>query len=102
MRSTRREKALKYALLIHDKPGAYDALSPSEYESVFGEYFAISQAPGVYGGAQLQGVETATTVRVEDGATLTTDGPGQASRPAPRPPAHVRTECGEANVGRCG
>ena len=66
---------MKYALLIHDKPGAYDALSPSEYESVFGEYFAISQAPGVYGGAQLQGVETATTVRVHDGETLTTDGP---------------------------
>ena len=66
---------MKYALLIHDKPGAYDGLSESEYESVFGEYFAISQAPGVYGGAQLQPVETATTVRVRDGETLTTDGP---------------------------
>jgi hypothetical protein len=66
---------MKYALLIHDKPGAYEGLSESEYEAVFGEYFAISQAPGVYGGDQLQPVETATTVRVQDGETLTTDGP---------------------------
>ncbi len=33
------------------------------------------QAPGVTGGAQLQPPTTATTVRVEDGKTLTTDGP---------------------------
>jgi hypothetical protein len=39
------------------------------------EYYAISQAPGVSGGAQLQPTETATTVRVRDGRTLTTDGP---------------------------
>ena len=35
----------------------------------------LSQAPGVTGGAQLQGPGTATTVRVEDGETLITDGP---------------------------
>jgi hypothetical protein len=40
-----------------------------------GEYMAISGAPGVTGGAQLQAVSTATTVRVQDGRTLTTDGP---------------------------
>ena len=40
-----------------------------------GEYFAISKEPGVVGGAQLQPVETATTVRVDGGETLTTDGP---------------------------
>jgi hypothetical protein len=66
---------MKYALLIHEEPGAYDAFSDSEREAVFGEYFAISEAPGVYGGDQLQPVETATTVRVKDGETLTTDGP---------------------------
>ena len=36
---------------------------------------AIAQTPGVLGGHQLQGPETATTVRVQDGSTLTTDGP---------------------------
>ena len=36
---------------------------------------AIGRTPGVLGGHQLQGPETATTVRVQDGSTLTTDGP---------------------------
>jgi hypothetical protein len=39
------------------------------------EYLAIGRSPGVIGGEQLQPVETATTVRVEDGETLLTDGP---------------------------
>jgi hypothetical protein len=66
---------MKYALLIYDLPGNYDDLTDSEREAVSGEYFAISEAPDVYGGAQLRPTETATTVRVEDGQTLTTDGP---------------------------
>jgi len=36
---------------------------------------AISETPGVSPGLQLQPPETATTVRVADGRTLTTDGP---------------------------
>ncbi len=66
---------MKYALLIYDRPGTYERLSDDEREAVFGEYFAISDAPGVVDGAELQPVETATTVRVADGQTLTTDGP---------------------------
>ena len=66
---------MKYALLIYDRPGTYDKLGDDERDAVFGEYFAISEAPGVFGGAQLQPVETATTVRVDGGRTLTTDGP---------------------------
>ncbi len=66
---------MKYALLIYDRPGTYEALSDDEREAVFGEYFAIAEAPGVVGGEQLQPVETATTVRVQDEQTLTTDGP---------------------------
>lgn len=34
-----------------------------------------SRLPGALGAAQLQPPESATTVRVEDGRTLTTDGP---------------------------
>jgi hypothetical protein len=66
---------MKYALLIYDLPGNYDELRDSEREAVSAEYFAISEAPDVYGGAQLRPTETATTVRVEDGQTVTTDGP---------------------------
>ncbi len=53
----------------------YEALSEQEKSALTGEYMAIAQTPGVLGGHQLQGPETATTVRVQDGQTLTTDGP---------------------------
>jgi hypothetical protein len=66
---------MRYALLIYDQPGTYEALSDEERESVFREYFEISEHPACVGGAQLQPVTTATTVRVEEGRTLTTDGP---------------------------
>ena len=66
---------MKYAALIYDKPGSHEALDASEREEVYGEYFALSQDSRCIGGAQLQPVETATTVEVKDGRTLTTDGP---------------------------
>ena len=66
---------MRYALLIYDRPGTYDELPDDERDAVFGEYMAISQEDTTVGGAQLQPVETATTVRVADGDTLTTDGP---------------------------
>ena len=66
---------MKYALLIYDLPDTYDGLPDDERDAVFGEYFAISKDDKVVGGAQLQPVETATTVRVANGETLTTDGP---------------------------
>ena len=66
---------MKYALLIYDVPGTYDRLPDDERNSVFGEYMAISDEAGVYGGAQLQPTATATVVRVNGGDALTTDGP---------------------------
>ncbi len=66
---------MKYALLIYDTPAAWEGLSEDARSAVFGEYFAVGQAPGVVGGEQLHPVQTATTVRVRDGETLTTDGP---------------------------
>ena len=39
------------------------------------DYKEINETPGVTPGVQMQDPETATTVRVEDGRTLTTDGP---------------------------
>jgi hypothetical protein len=55
--------------------GAWEALSEDEQAAISGEYFAIRGAPGVSAGEQLQPAETATTVRVENGQTVTTDGP---------------------------
>ncbi len=68
---------MTYLLQIFNAPALseYENLSEEEQKAIFGEYMAIAQAPGVLGGHQLQPVETATTVRVKDGQTLTTDGP---------------------------
>ena len=66
---------MKYALLIYEKPGAYGPLSKDERAGVSGEYATIGRDERVVGGAQLQPVEAATTVRVQDGQALTTDGP---------------------------
>ncbi len=68
---------MKYALLIYSReaPEEYARLSPEDQEAIMGEYFAISELPQTVGGAQLQPTSTATTVRVENGEALTTDGP---------------------------
>jgi hypothetical protein len=68
---------MTYLLQIYTAGAAdrYDTLGEQEKSAVLGEYEAISRAPGVLGGHQLQPPETATTVRVQDERTLTTDGP---------------------------
>jgi hypothetical protein len=58
-----------------DSMAAWERLAEDEQRAISEEYYAISGQPGVTGGAQLQPPGTATTVRVEDGRTLTTDGP---------------------------
>jgi hypothetical protein len=66
---------MKYALLIYTAPGSWEALNEDEQNAVHGEYMALTDAPGMVGGEQLQPAETATTVRVNQGQALTTDGP---------------------------
>jgi hypothetical protein len=64
-------------LLIHSAAAAdeFDSLPEDEQKAIYDEYVAISGSAGVTDGNQLQPPETATTVRVQDGKTLTTDGP---------------------------
>jgi hypothetical protein len=68
---------MKYMLLIHSNTamGEFEQLPEEEQRGILGEYMAISSAPGITGGDQLEPASTATTVRVQDGNTLTTDGP---------------------------
>jgi hypothetical protein len=72
---------MKYMLLIHQgstptpPSEAWDNLPDDEKQAVYSAYGAINQTPGVTPGIQMQSPETATTVRVRDGKTLTTDGP---------------------------
>ena len=49
---------------------------------MFADYQAINQTPGVTPGSRLGEPGTATTVRVEGGETLTTDGPFVAVKEA--------------------
>ena len=73
---------MKYLLLIHQgdtptphTPEAWARLSQDEQNAVYAAYKAINENPAVTPGVAMQPPETATTVRVKDGATLTTDGP---------------------------
>jgi hypothetical protein len=73
---------MKYMLLIHQgstptprDPEAWARLSAEEQQAVFADYKALNETPGVTPGLALADPDTATTVRVEDGRTLTTDGP---------------------------
>ena len=66
---------MQYAMLIYAKPGYTDALSEDDGKAVFADYVALGEDPRTRGGAQLQPIESATTVRVQEGRTLTTDGP---------------------------
>lgn len=73
---------MKYMLLIHQgttptplDPEAWATLSEEEQQQVYADYGAVNATPGVTPGNGLQPPETATTVRVEDGRTLVTDGP---------------------------
>jgi hypothetical protein len=77
-----KEEAMKYILLIQQgstptprDPDAWATLSEDEQQAVFADYKAITEHPGVTPGLQMDEPATATTVRVEDGKTLTTDGP---------------------------
>jgi hypothetical protein len=72
---------MKYMLLIHQGttplPGTdeWERLSQDEQKKVYADYQAINQTPGVTPGMPLGLPENATTVRVENGKTLITDGP---------------------------
>jgi hypothetical protein len=69
---------VQYMLLIYNS-GDWQDLSPEQQQEIGGAYFAFTeelQAAGkMVAGDALQPTSTATSVRVRDGETLTTDGP---------------------------
>jgi len=79
---------MKYMLLIHHGetplPGTpeWNGLSEDEQKQVYADYQALNQTAGVTPGAWMESPETSTTVRVENGQTLTTDGPFVAVKEA--------------------
>ena len=72
---------MKYMMLIYQGatplPGSdeLERLSEDERNAVYAAYKSLNETPGVSPGLGLQPAELATTVRVQDGRTLTTDGP---------------------------
>ena len=73
---------MQYVMLIHQgtsptpqRPDEWATLSEDEQQQVYADYGEVNATPGVTPGLGLQLPETATTVRVRDGRTLTTDGP---------------------------
>jgi hypothetical protein len=79
---------MQYLLLIHQGstplPGTpeWDSLSEDEQKAIYADYGAVNATPGVTPGLWLESPEAATTVRVQDGKTLTTDGPFVAIKEA--------------------
>jgi hypothetical protein len=66
-------------LLIYTDAEKFAALPADVRDGWMGAYMdltqAIAQSGELVAGDPLQGIDTATTVSVEDGSTLTTDGP---------------------------
>jgi hypothetical protein len=79
---------MQYVMLIYQGttplPGSpeWERLSEDEQKRIYAEYGAVNQTPGVTPGLPLGLPENATTVRVQDGKTLTTDGPFVAVKEA--------------------
>jgi hypothetical protein len=73
------EEAMQYLCLIYQDEREWQKLTPAESATVTGEFFAYTESirkSGHYvGGNALQPTHTATTVRVRQGKTATTDGP---------------------------
>lgn len=70
---------MRYLMMIYTDEAMDARATPDEMKSMMGEYWAytneIKEKNLYVSGNPLQPTTTATTVRVRDGATLTTDGP---------------------------
>ena len=70
---------MQYMLLIYSPPTDWSSISTEEQQRVMQAYFSFSEELSAAGkmvaGDALQDISTATSVRVRDGETLTTDGP---------------------------
>jgi hypothetical protein len=72
---------MKYMMLIHQgstpvpPSEEWESLPQDEKNAIVEAYKGVSATSGVSPGLQLAPPETATTVQVKDGKTLTTDGP---------------------------
>ena len=68
---------MKYLIQIYgnDTREEFEARPNDEKKALYAEWGALNQTPGMTAGVEMDAPSTATTVRVHDGKTLTTDGP---------------------------
>ncbi len=72
---------MQFVLLIYQgttplpNTEAWSSLSPEEQKAIYADYAALNQAPGLTPGLPLGLPENGRTVRVENGRTVTSDGP---------------------------
>ena len=75
---------MQYLLMIYQNEAEYAKNDAATSQKMLGEYQAftqsIIQSGNFKGGDRLQPTTTATTVRVRDGKTMTTDGPFAETR----------------------
>jgi hypothetical protein len=79
---TQEEEAMEYVMLIYHgatpplpNSNAWTSLSEEEQKAIYAQYAAVNKSPGVTPGLPLGLPENATTVRVQNGKTLTREGP---------------------------
>jgi hypothetical protein len=75
---------MKYLLMIYLNEDGWASLSEAEQGKIYAEYRAFSESIVKSGhfkaGEELKPTSTATTVRIRNGKTLTTDGPFAETR----------------------
>lgn len=75
---------MKYMLLIYNDPAREPAYGTPEFQAMMGGYFTLNEAMkadgALRGGEGLQGVETATSLRLKNGKVETMDGPFAETR----------------------
>jgi hypothetical protein len=79
---------MRYVALIYQGsaplPGSveWEARSEEEQQQIYADYGAVTATPGVEGGLPMGTPDMATTVRVENGRPLVTDGPYVSTKEA--------------------
>jgi hypothetical protein len=66
---------MQYGLLIYGEDGRWETFSKQEQEEMTQQYMSLGEDSRTRGGADLGELSKATTVRVQDGKVVTTDGP---------------------------
>jgi hypothetical protein len=80
----KQERNMQYLLMIYSNEAEYAKLDPATSKKMSDEFETftkdIIQSGNFKAGDRLQPISTATTVRIRDGKTMTTDGPFAETR----------------------